>query len=61
MLLVTDTRVSHELTDGGYGSRRADCEAAADELGVPTLRQANLADADRASPIPSAAGARTTW
>jgi len=22
-LLVTDTRVSHELTDGGYGSRRA--------------------------------------
>ena len=29
-LLVTDTRVSHALTDGGYGSRRADCEAAAD-------------------------------
>ena len=44
VLLVTDTRVSHELTDGGYGSRRADCEAAADELGVPTLRQARLDD-----------------
>ena len=28
-LLVTDTRVSHSLTDGGYGSRRADCERAA--------------------------------
>ena len=26
-LLVTDTRVSHALTDGGYGSRRADCES----------------------------------
>jgi galactokinase len=41
-LLVTDTRVSHELTDGGYGSRRADCESAARALGVPTLRQAAL-------------------
>jgi galactokinase len=43
-LLVTDTRVSHELTDGGYGSRRADCEAAAAALGVPTLREATLDD-----------------
>jgi galactokinase len=41
-LLVTDTRVSHALTDGGYGSRRADCEAAAAALGVPTLREATL-------------------
>ncbi len=41
-LLVTDTRVSHSLTDGGYGSRRADCERAAAQLGVPTLRQATL-------------------
>jgi galactokinase len=41
-LLVTDTRVAHELTDGGYGSRRADCESAARALGVPTLRQATL-------------------
>jgi galactokinase len=41
-LLVTDTRVSHELTDGGYGSRRADCEEAARQLGVPTLRAATL-------------------
>jgi galactokinase len=39
-LLVTDTRVSHELTDGGYGSRRADCEQAAKALGVPNLRAA---------------------
>jgi len=39
-LLVTDTRVSHALTDGGYGSRRDDCEAAARHLGVGTLRDA---------------------
>lgn len=48
-LLVTDTRVSHELTDGGYGSRRADCEEAARLLGVPTLREATL-DAVEALP-----------
>jgi galactokinase len=41
-LLVTDTRVEHELTDGGYGARRADCEEAARLLGVPTLRTAEL-------------------
>ncbi|GAB2454677.1 galactokinase [Nocardioides hungaricus] len=45
-LLVTDTRVSHELTDGGYGSRREDCAAAAAALGVPSLRSASLADLD---------------
>ena len=39
-LLVTDTRVSHALTDGGYGSRRADCEEAARALGVGSLREA---------------------
>jgi galactokinase len=39
-LLVTDTRVSHALTDGGYGSRRADCEKAVALLGVESLREA---------------------
>jgi galactokinase len=42
-LLVTDTRVSHALVDGGYGSRRADCDAAAGALGVPSLREADAA------------------
>ena len=42
-LLVTDTRVSHALVDGGYAARRADCESAAAALGVPSLRQASLA------------------
>ena len=39
-LLVTDTRVSHALVDGGYGSRRDDCEEAARLLGVRSLRRA---------------------
>jgi galactokinase len=46
-LLVVDTRVSHELTDGGYGSRRDDCERAARELGLATLREATLDDVTR--------------
>jgi galactokinase len=46
-LLVTDTRVSHALTDGGYAARREDCERAAAVIGVPTLRQADLADVER--------------
>ncbi len=37
-LLVVDTRASHTLTDGGYQSRRKDCEAAAAQLGVDLLR-----------------------
>ena len=41
-LLVTDTRVSHELTDGGYAARRADCEAAVEALGVTSLRHVDL-------------------
>ncbi|MGZ4488596.1 MAG: galactokinase [Nocardioides sp.] len=41
-VLVTDTRVSHALVDGGYAARRADCEAAAAALGVASLRHADL-------------------
>ncbi len=37
-LIVIDTRVRHELSDGGYGARRRACEQAASELGVPALR-----------------------
>jgi galactokinase len=44
VLLVVDTRASHALADGGYGTRRADCEEAARLLGVPLLRV--LADRD---------------
>ncbi|MGW4772065.1 galactokinase [Nocardia sp. NPDC004278] len=37
-LLVIDTGQPHELVDGGYATRRAECEAAAVELGVSALR-----------------------
>jgi len=46
-LLVVDTRASHSHADGGYGSRREECEAAARELGVPSLREATASDLDR--------------
>ncbi len=37
-LVVTDTRVRHDLTDGAYADRRHACEEAARLLGVPALR-----------------------
>jgi galactokinase len=37
-LLVIDTRARHELADGQYGQRRAECERAARLLGVQSLR-----------------------
>ena len=39
-VLVTDTRVSHELTDGGYGARRDDAWEAARLLGLRHLAEA---------------------
>jgi len=45
-LLVTDTRVLHALVDGGYAARRADCEAAAEALGLASLREASLDQVD---------------
>ena len=46
-LLVVDTRAVHSHSDGGYGERRADCEAAAAELGLESLRDAEEADLER--------------
>ena len=37
-LLIIDTQVKHELTDGGYGARRKACEDAARQLGARSLR-----------------------
>ncbi|GAA4044791.1 galactokinase [Nonomuraea soli] len=37
-ILIIDTRVHHELADGQYAKRRADCESAARKLGVEALR-----------------------
>jgi galactokinase len=47
-LLVTDSRAPHQLTDGLYAERRASCEAAARELGVPALRDLTLEDLSEA-------------
>ncbi|QOR71730.1 galactokinase [Ruania alkalisoli] len=38
-LLVIDTKAEHSLVDGQYAQRRATCEAAAETLEVPTLRE----------------------
>ena len=46
-LLVIDTKVHHELNDGGYEARRRACEAAAEVLGVPLLAAATADDLDR--------------
>lgn len=40
--VVCNTRVKHELADGEYNRRRAECESAAAELGTATLRDATL-------------------
>jgi galactokinase len=45
-LLVMDTRAEHALVDGQYAERRASCEEAARELGVPSLREVTAADLD---------------
>jgi galactokinase len=48
LLLLVNTRASHELTAGQYARRRAECEQAARLLGVPSLRYlTDVADVDR--------------
>jgi galactokinase len=42
-LLVINTSVKHELSNGEYARRRAECEQAAKILGVPSLRDATVA------------------
>ncbi len=46
VLLVADTRVKHELNDGGYAARRDQCYAAARILNVGMLREADQAMLD---------------
>ena len=48
-VLVIDTRVSHAHADGGYGARRASCEAGAQRMDVRALRDLKVADLDLAS------------
>ncbi len=45
--LLADSRVRHELAGSAYNQRRAECEAAAEALGLSSLRDAEEADLDR--------------
>lgn len=47
-LLITDTRAEHSHVDGEYTARRADSEAAAEAIGVPTLRDVDADELDAA-------------
>jgi galactokinase len=42
-VLIINTNVKHELSGGEYAERRGQCESAARKLGVPSLRDATLA------------------
>ena len=52
-LLLINTRAKHDLVDGAYGQRRAECEEAARRLGISSLRSLTIpAEADRlADPV----------
>jgi galactokinase len=52
-LLLINTRAKHDLSDGEYGQRRAECEEAARRLGIPSLRSLTTpAEVDRlADPV----------
>ena len=54
-ILITNTNVKHELGSGEYAKRRAQCEAAAKSLGVPSLRDAS-AELLEAQPRPNGRG-----
>ncbi len=49
-LLVIDTRAPHRLTEGAYAERRQNCRAAAQALGLVSLRDATLAQLRSLSP-----------
>jgi galactokinase len=50
-VLVMDTGVSHSHATGGYGDRRAACEAGAATLGVAALRDLSVDDLPRAREV----------
>ena len=46
-LVTLDSGATRELAASGYAERRAECQAAARELGIGSLREAAPADAER--------------
>ena len=51
-LLVINSGVAHQHAGGDYRTRRAECERAAAELGVPQLRDAGAGDLARIAQLP---------
>jgi galactokinase len=51
-LIVVHSGVSHDLAAGDYNTRRAECEEAARQLGVPQLRDLSVADLARLERLP---------
>jgi galactokinase len=50
-LILIDTGERHAHAAGGYAARRASCERAARELGVPSLRDIGVDDLDRVARV----------
>jgi galactokinase len=50
-VVVIDSGVRHHLDDGRYAERRRETEAAAEAIGVPTLRDATLDDIEQAKDL----------
>ena len=56
VLLVADTQVKHEISDGGYAARRSQCESAAATLGLKALRDTDAARIEAAGADGTLAG-----
>ncbi len=50
--VICNTKTKHDLADGEYNKRRAECEAAAAFLGKASLRDATLDELKRAADMP---------
>jgi galactokinase len=57
-LVVIHSGVSHGIAGGEYNTRRAECEAAAQQLGVPQLRDLGLEAVERIARLPEPLGRR---
>jgi len=51
-IVICNTKTKHDLADGEYNKRRAECEAAAVFLGKDSLRDATLYELNRAAVMP---------
>ncbi|MEM8569641.1 MAG: galactokinase [Pseudomonadota bacterium] len=57
--LVVHSGAAHKLTDGGYATRVAECQAACEALRVEVLSDLTLADMDRIEALPDPLDRRT--